>query len=356
MNASLPWRKAVADMNLSADAARHGAQLAIAVVAAYLVSAAIGLPEGFWAVMSALIVVRPNTGATFGAGWDRIRGTLMGTACGLAGVWLRHLGLGLPIATLGVVAVLAFGSAVVPALRSAPITALIVVSSSGIAGHSPLAVAGLRAAEIAIGIAAGLAVTMLIPASRAAASFDREAAALLRKLADQVRRSMTRSDDADPVASEAAGAALRAELRRLAILAEDADRESRLFRRQHADAPPVERHRKTARLLARISQDAGSLGRMFDALPQRQHEPVWADVSRVAADALDGSADALLDPSAETKLGALKRIGDNLEHPQTGSPLGKHPSALLAGPVTLLLRDLHLLGRLTGQRRSPSQG
>ena len=41
---------------------RHGVQLALAVLAAYAISASFGLPESLWAVMSALIVVRPNTG------------------------------------------------------------------------------------------------------------------------------------------------------------------------------------------------------------------------------------------------------------------------------------------------------
>src|ERR1700709_1050978 len=115
---------------------RHGLQLAAAVVISYLASAAFGLPEGFWAVMSTLIVVRPDTGATIGAGWDRVRGTGLGPRCGWLGVWMRHLGIGVPEATLTIVALLAFASAGVPILRSAPITALIILSSGGIAGHS----------------------------------------------------------------------------------------------------------------------------------------------------------------------------------------------------------------------------
>ena len=92
---------------------RHGVQLALAVLAAYAVSASFGLPESLWAVMSALIVVRPNTGTTLSAGWTRLAGTLFGTLAGIAGVWLRHHGASLPVVTLSVVAGLAFASAVV---------------------------------------------------------------------------------------------------------------------------------------------------------------------------------------------------------------------------------------------------
>ncbi len=124
-------------------------------------------------IQMALIVMRTNTGATLGAGWDHVRGTAVGTLGELFGVWLRHRGLSLPGATLLVVALLAFGSGLVQTLRSAPITALIVVSSGDVAGHSAFAVAGLRTVEIAIGIAAGLAVTALAPSARAAPRFDR---------------------------------------------------------------------------------------------------------------------------------------------------------------------------------------
>ncbi|RYF44300.1 MAG: hypothetical protein EOO27_43735, partial [Comamonadaceae bacterium] len=81
---------------------RHGMQMALAVLLAYATSIALRLPEGFWAVMSALIVMRPSAGGTMGAGWDRVRGTAVGTAAGLFGVWLRHRGLSLPFATLAI--------------------------------------------------------------------------------------------------------------------------------------------------------------------------------------------------------------------------------------------------------------
>jgi uncharacterized membrane protein YccC len=63
---------------LEAESLRYGARLAAAVLLSFAVSALLRLPEGFWAVMSALIVVRPDTGSTLGAGWDRVRGALGG--------------------------------------------------------------------------------------------------------------------------------------------------------------------------------------------------------------------------------------------------------------------------------------
>ena len=108
----------------------HAAQLGAAVGLAWGASALLHRPEGFWAVMSALIVLRPTAGATLGAGWDRIRGTLAGTLLGLAGVALRHLhGFDVTATTLVLVGLLAAASALLPWLRSAPITALIVLGT-----------------------------------------------------------------------------------------------------------------------------------------------------------------------------------------------------------------------------------
>ena len=58
-------RASLATLSPRAASGRHGLQLGVAVVLSYLASAAAGLPEGFWAVMSTLIVVRPETLARF---------------------------------------------------------------------------------------------------------------------------------------------------------------------------------------------------------------------------------------------------------------------------------------------------
>ena len=232
-----------------ADALRYGARLGGAVLLAFAASAALRLPEGFWAVMSALIVVRADAGSTFGAGWDRIRGALAGTALGLAGVALRrHGGSGTELTSLLLVALLAFAAGIWPALRAAPISALIIVSSGGIAGHSAWQVATLRAVEIGIGVAAALLVALIGHRGRARAHFRAAAAAQLRALA----ASLDTPPHAD--AREAADAERRTSLRRLAVLADAADREARLvgWRRRELDR---ERHRRTARLVSRTASD-----------------------------------------------------------------------------------------------------
>jgi uncharacterized membrane protein YgaE (UPF0421/DUF939 family) len=341
-------------MKLSSAHVRHGLQLAVAVIVSYLASAAVGLPEGFWAVMSTLIVVRPDTGATIGAGWDRVRGTVLGTACGLLGVWMRHLGIGVPEATLTIVALLAFASAGVPILRSAPITALIILSSGGIAGHSAVQVAGLRVAEIAIGVVVGLVVSVVVPAARAHARFNAECAAVLRLIAAQVDRSM-RHAAIGAAEKEASATQMRAELRKLAMLADSADLEHRLFRRKakDSDAATEPRHRKVAQLITRLNQDASLLGRVFDVLPEHRDDFDWADLKKAALDSLLGCAEAL-NSATPRDLSPLIRIDKSLAEHRRTSAGTDDPATLLAGPLRLLIDDLRALGRLTVAQRDPA--
>ena len=326
---------------------RHGLQMALAVLLAYGASLALRLPEGFWAVMSALIVMRPNTGATLGAGWDRVRGTAIGTLCGLFGVWLRHEGASLPAATLPIVAVLAFVSGLVPALRSGPIAALIVVSSGDVAGHSAFGVAGLRVVEIVIGIGAGLAVTGLAPSARAALRFDASCAALLRQLAGQSRQALL--PDGRP-APEAASASLRIALRRLTLLAMDVEREARLpWRRAGRKGATPSRCRQQAALVGRIAQQVGALGRLFRMLPAARLDPLWNDLRNAAGLALDSTADAIAGAAA-AQLAPLQALATALRQRLQAAEAYDEPAALLAGPVRLLTDDLLLLWQLQAPR------
>jgi uncharacterized membrane protein YccC len=287
---------------------RHGAQLALAVLAAYAVSASLGLPESLWAVMSALIVVRPNTGTTLSAGWTRLAGTVFGTLAGIAWVWLRHHGASLPVVTLCVVASLAFASAVLPLFASAPIAALIVLSSTAIPGHSVLQVAGLRGIEVGIGVLTGMLVSLVLRGAGATARFDAACSALLRRLAAML----------DP--GEGAGAAeteIRTKLRELAVLAAGADTEARWLRRSRV----ADRHRKLAGLMARVFQDVAVLGRL---LPGDAAEPA----RRAALAALEQAADA---STPQSRIDAATR--DSI-------------ATALAAPLQLLLDDLRLLARL----------
>jgi uncharacterized membrane protein YccC len=293
--------------------------MAGAVLLAFAASALLRLPEGFWAVMSALIVVRPDTGSTLGAGWDRVRGALVGTVLGLAATALRHIEGASEVAPLALVTLLAFAAGLTPSLRSAPISALIVATSSGIPGHSAGQVALLRALEIGIGVAAALLVSLLDLRSRATLRFRAAAATQLRAQADALV--------ADPAAPEreAAQAERRAALRQLAVLADSADREARLLARKR-HRPELERHRKSARLLSRLASDTALFGRLRPAAAGGASgsdaiEQGVAASLRTVAEALQGDrpiapaswALAAIDcPGGDDRRVALRLLADDL--------------------------------------------
>ncbi len=324
---------------------RHGIQLAAAVVVSYLLSSALGLPEGLWAVMSSLIVMRPTTGSTLGAGWERLRGTLAGTLFGLGGIWLHHLGVAMPLATLGIVALLALSSAWFPAMRSAPITALIVLSSAGIAGQPAFRVAGLRVAEITIGVLTGLAISLIGLRSRARTRFDTATAAALRHIAADVRCSLAKAPPA-PEQKEEMSTALRLELRELAVLAVSADREARLWRsRQQSRWGGGDECTRTARLMVRISHDVAVFPRLAESGPLAREDAAWSALAAAAGEALDDAANCL-ETQDTPEFQALRRFcafGGLEAAAPANSPRSPIPWA--APMARLLLRDLTGLAR-----------
>jgi uncharacterized membrane protein YccC len=322
---------------------RHGLQLAAAVLAAYGVSAALHLPESLWAVMSALIVMRPGIGSTLAAGWERVRGTLAGTIAGLAGITLHHTGLGTVAITLGVVAALALASAWWPALRSAPITALIVLSGSGMADEPAFRVALLRVAEIGIGVAAGLAISLTGLMSHAGARFDAACTATLRRIAAEVRRDLCGAPAAPPD-KEAGAEALRRALRELAVLAVGADREAQPWRRLRGQAAGEGGvYARTARLVARIANDASLLARLADSAPAPRSEDTWRALGDAAARALEASAEGRVQRGSPV-LGALRGFGVQGAAPS--------PIPWIASAAHLLAQDLTGLAGLRAKSKS----
>lgn len=325
--------------------ARHGGQLVAAVLLSYGASAAMGLPESLWAVMSAVIVVRPTIGSSLGVGWQRVQGTVLGALLALVGVWLRQHGMNGPLAMLGVVGALAYGSAMLPALRSAPIAALIVLGGAAVAEHSALQIALLRVLEISVGVGVGLLISLTDGSARAAARFDAECGAILRRLADDT--GMLVAGDIRPSAKrEAASDAARAALRELAVLAEGADRELRWRRfwgrrtaatslKSEADAAssaaetqPTRPHRTAARLLARLSHDVALFGRLAGA---PSNEPERRQLVEALKHALFSTADQITGRGTQD-LQPLKRCASQ--------------AAWIGVAVKLLSQDLIGLARM----------
>ncbi|MFI4941462.1 MAG: FUSC family protein [Burkholderiales bacterium] len=340
MNPLSAIKNAFPAISLTEDDVRYGLQLSVSVAIAYLIPWVLNLPEGFWAVMSALIVMRSRTGSTLGEGWGRFKGTLAGTLAGLFGVWLFSLGMLTTSVTLGVIAAMAFVAGIVPALRSAPITALIILSSGGIVGQSAWQVAGLRIAEIAIGIGVSLAVTLLTAGSRSAAHFDRSIAGLLTDIGEQTRHALSGSGRAVDDKEEA-GRQIKVRLGRLALLAASADTEHGLPMAKKNGSKVAQQYRRSARLVARIAQDAALFERVFDLAPELQADPVWNRV----ADAVPLALASVTTPR-EGQQNVLASLLSCLSVDTDASATTERLHRLLEAPVRLLAADIQLLLRL----------
>jgi Fusaric acid resistance protein-like len=105
---------------------RHATRMTIAAILAFAAAWAFALPEGYWAVISAVVVMQSSLGGTLGAGLDRLTATVAGAMVGAARIpaWACALARGrgddadrLPNGS----------AALRPSFRLAPITAVIVL-------------------------------------------------------------------------------------------------------------------------------------------------------------------------------------------------------------------------------------
>src|SRR5689334_1215289 len=61
---------------------RHGLRITIAGVLSFALAQALGLPQGYWAVFTAVLVVQGSVGGSWKASVDRLLGTLLGAVYG----------------------------------------------------------------------------------------------------------------------------------------------------------------------------------------------------------------------------------------------------------------------------------
>jgi len=325
---------------------RQGVQLSGAVVAAYLVSEFLGLPESLWAVMSALIVMRPGAGSTLDAGLNRLKGTLAGTLSGLAGAWLVHLGANPNFTTLGAAAALALSTAWLPSLRSAPIAALIVLSGVTSTELSALHVAGLRVVEIGIGVATGLAISLFMGgASHARPAFDAVCVSVLRLIADSVADDLSCVPQT-PSHREARAAIIRLAVRELSVFAVRADRNATLAQRLRGRRPgEVDECARIARLLARVSHDASLFARLAKSAPPTRDDLAWQSLGRVVSESLQSASNAL-ENSRPAAFGALRHYCLQASENDSGESFAvASPLPWIAPAARLLMEDLVTLTR-----------
>ena len=237
---------------------RHALRVVIAVVAAFAVVKLAGLPQGWWAVITALLVVQTSVGGSLKAALDRLWGTIAGALYGaLVAIVIPHatdIGLGAAIAVA--ILPLAYLAAVNAIFRVAPVTALIVMLP--IYGHSadPFVSAFDRVFEIVIGNIVALAVTFVILPTRAHSQL-REAAAKVTSLNAELMDNLVAGlmNEAGRQGVPPLHAKIRAALKQAETAAEEAGRERKMRVSDERDPEPV------VRTLYRVRHDLVMVGR-----------------------------------------------------------------------------------------------
>ncbi len=146
---------------------RFAIRVMVASFLSFMLARTLGLPQGYWVMLTAVIVMQSNIGSSLKAASDRLTGTVVGALGGFLATLVAANSLvaeGLVIAL--VLGPLAFLSAANPRFKIAPITAIIVVLSR--TGHEPafwLAVE--RVGEIVLGGFIGVAVALFVLPARA---------------------------------------------------------------------------------------------------------------------------------------------------------------------------------------------
>jgi uncharacterized membrane protein YccC len=268
---------------------RHAIRVSAAVGAAFALATLLRLPQGYWAVFTAVIVVQSSLGATITASVERFMGTVVGALAGAAAAyfharWPQFGGLILCVT----VALLAFVVSVRPALKVAPVTAVIMLI--GTTTHmDPLLAAAWRVAEITVGSLVGVAATLLIFPARAhtsVVSSVQKIAGLQAHILDS--HVLALRGTPGPTDYLKAQDDLRAALAKLQTAVTEADRESasKLSDRSVSEALP--------RTLWRLRNDTVMVGRtLHEPLPAADLAPAAADMLEASARFLRGTADLL---------------------------------------------------------------
>lgn len=157
--------------------------MTLAALLAYLCTDMVGLHHGYWAVITCLVVIQSSLGATISAGMTRVAGTAAGAIVGVLGVLMLQMYLRLPewLTLLAVIAPLSLLAAWRALFRLAPLTGALVLL---LAGSGNLTFALSRVAEIALGSAIGVFVSLFVLPERATPVLIKRAALILEQLGE----------------------------------------------------------------------------------------------------------------------------------------------------------------------------
>ncbi|MFL1876088.1 FUSC family protein, partial [Hansschlegelia beijingensis] len=166
---------------------RFAIKVATASVAAFVITTLLQLPQGYWSVITALIVVQASLGGTVAAAQERAVGTVVGSVVGGVAAFLHpHSLVGTSVTLTVTVAALAFAAAGRPMLRIAPITAAILLVATANDANT-LDTAFDRIFEVLIGCGIGVITTLIVFPTPIDRDLARDARAVAGDIANLLR-------------------------------------------------------------------------------------------------------------------------------------------------------------------------
>ncbi len=242
---------------------RHGAELKLALrtTLAGLITFALAhllqLPQGYWAVLTSVIIMQASLGGSLKAVVDRLLGTFAGAVWGvMVTLAVPHHGdIALALTLILALGPLAVVAALRPAYRIAPVTAIIVLLSTG-SQLGPVTYAIDRVLEIGLGCVVGFAVSLFVLPARAHRLLAEAAGSAVERLAELTAIELhDPTAPTDRAAMAAAHLSLRRAIAQVEGLVEEAKRERANRLTDAADPEPV------ARNLRRLRHDLAAVGR-----------------------------------------------------------------------------------------------
>ncbi|MGU3495209.1 FUSC family protein [Xanthobacteraceae bacterium A53D] len=223
---------------------RLASRATVAALTAYGIAWVFDLPHGYWAVLSAILVVQSSLGASVAIATDRALGTVAG---GIIGVMLALVAGPSPQLTVILLAagtlLTALLAAYRPSFKLAPVTVTVVMLSDPT--HAQPVIAGLqRVLEIGLGGIVGVVCALFVFPTRAlfllfpnaADAIDNSAALLEQASAGLLDGTL------DPAEMDRLNAATRASLRAADLRVGEARRERAGWLAGTPDAAPVVRN------------------------------------------------------------------------------------------------------------------
>jgi len=273
---------------------RLAVRVTAAAVLAFAFAKLLGFSHGYWAVITAIIVMQTSVGGSLKASVDRLLGTMAGAIYGAAiAVIVPHATTtGLATAMVIAIAPLALLAAIWAYFKAAPITAFIVLVPMSGQEVAPLTFALDRILEISIGSVVGVATSLLVLPARA----HQVLALVAAKVADLNADLMVAlfeglTSDAGRPGLRAQHAIIRKTLRQAETAAEEALHERKSYLSGSPDPEPL------VRTLYRLRHDLVMVGRAaakpLPAVLAPQLEPKLLAVRDAGSRLLRDMAEAL---------------------------------------------------------------